>query len=80
MDSHYVLDPKLINKRGIYKDTFGSKTPFADYQLRPNVCIAMTVAPQLFNPQEKEHALDIIQSALLGPLGIYNLFLNFKFS
>jgi glycogen debranching enzyme len=42
LDANYLIDrPDLINRRGIYKDTYGSSTPFADYQLRPNSCIAM---------------------------------------
>jgi glycogen debranching enzyme len=41
-DSQYRIErPDLVNIRGIYKDTFGSSTPFADFQLRPNCCIAM---------------------------------------
>ena len=42
LDSQYEIQrPDLINRRGIYKDTFGSAISFADYQLRPNACIAM---------------------------------------
>ncbi len=33
----YAVDPKIINKRGIYKDTVGSASGWADYQLRPNL-------------------------------------------
>ena len=38
---YWIPRSDLVNRRGIYKDTFGSCTPFADYQLRPNSCIAM---------------------------------------
>jgi glycogen debranching enzyme len=42
-DEKYAADSGLVNRRGIYKDTFGSELKFGDYQLRPNVCVAMTV-------------------------------------
>ena len=43
-----------VNKRRIYKDTLGSSVPWADYQLRPNFLVALTLAPQMI---EVEHAL-----------------------
>ena len=36
-------EAKLIHRRGIYKDTVGASHRFADYQFRPNLCVAMTV-------------------------------------
>ncbi|RKP10033.1 glucanotransferase domain of glycogen debranching enzyme-domain-containing protein [Thamnocephalis sphaerospora] len=72
-DVDYKIDSALANRRGIYKDTFGSSTPFADYQFRPNFPVAMMVAPELFKP---EHALTALQRArdhLLGPLGMRTL-------
>ena len=38
-----VDEDKLVHRRGIYKDTFGASHRFADYQLRPNLCVAMVV-------------------------------------
>ncbi|KAL8274373.1 hypothetical protein Esti_001695 [Eimeria stiedai] len=48
-DSEYFLDSKLVNRRGIYKDTHRASAPWADYQLRPNACVALAVAPELFH-------------------------------
>ena len=36
-------EAKLVHRRCIYKDTLGASHRFADYQLRPNICVAMTV-------------------------------------
>lgn len=47
-----------INKRNIYKDTLNSSLPWADFQLRPNFLIALTVAPQMFNPTHARIALE----------------------
>ena len=41
-------DARLIHRRGIYKDSYGASHKFADYQLRPNCCIAMTVVRKSF--------------------------------
>lgn len=48
-DPFFHVDPKLVKKRGIYRDTFGASNRFGDYQLRPNVCIAMVVVKKKKN-------------------------------
>lgn len=50
-DKDYDIDKTLVNRRGIYKDVYKSSDGYTDYQLRPNVCVAMVVAPQLFDPE-----------------------------
>lgn len=45
----FDIDMSLVNRKGIYKDTYRSSKRYTDYQLRPNLCIAMAEAPDLFN-------------------------------
>jgi len=74
-DKNFVVDPKLITRRGVYKDIFGtpSDRAHADYQLRPNFAIAMAVAPKLFTPARALIALKTAREALVGPLGMRTL-------
>ncbi|KAF9209730.1 hypothetical protein BGZ49_001800 [Haplosporangium sp. Z 27] len=72
-DSEYVIYSELVNRRGMYKDTYGSVTPFADYQLRPNFPVAMCVAPELFDKTHALNALNLAKKVLLGPLGMRTL-------
>jgi len=72
-DAKYDIIPAIVNRRGVYKDTVGSATPFADYQFRPNFCVAMTVAPELFDPQHARKALENAAASLLGGLGMRTL-------
>ncbi|KAI8914340.1 glucanotransferase domain of glycogen debranching enzyme-domain-containing protein [Gorgonomyces haynaldii] len=49
-------DPN-VQKTEIYKDVVGATHPSAEYQLRPNLCIAM--APELFDPSHARACLEI---------------------
>ena len=49
-DDNYDINKQFVHRRGIYKDVYRSTCQYADYQLRPNVCIAMSYAPELFDP------------------------------
>lgn len=72
-DSKYDVNPKIINRRGIYKDLYKSGKEYEDYQLRPNFPIAMTVAPDLFVPEHALHALMVADKVLRGPTGMATL-------
>ncbi|KAJ3850530.1 glycoside hydrolase family 13 protein [Lentinula lateritia] len=74
-DTKYNLDSKLVNRRGIYKDVYGSGEgrEWSDYQFRPNFPIAMTVAPELFDSQHGLHALQLADKVLRSPLGMKTL-------
>jgi glycogen debranching enzyme len=70
IDSNSKESPH-INKREIYKDTLNSSIPWADYQLRPNFLIALSLAPQMINPEHARKALAQIKENLLsGPNSI----------
>jgi glycogen debranching enzyme len=72
-DSNYDVNPSIINRRGIYKDLYRSGKEYEDYQLRPNFPVAMTVAPDLFDPEHALHALQVADRNLLGPIGMKTL-------
>lgn len=72
-DSKYAINSQIVNRRGIYKDLFRSGKEYEDYQLRPNFAIAMTVAPDLFEPSHAWGALILADKVLRGPTGMATL-------
>jgi glycogen debranching enzyme len=72
-DSKFDVNPKALNRRGIYKDLYKSGKEYEDYQLRANFPIAMTVAPDLFTPEYALHALTLADKVLRGPTGMATL-------
>ena len=74
-DKDFVVNSSLVNRRGIYKDVFGSGQgrEWSDYQFRPNFPIAMTVAPELFTPERALGALKLADTVLRSRLGMMTL-------
>jgi glycogen debranching enzyme len=54
---------------GYYKDTIGCSIPSNDLQLRPNQCIALAVAPDLFDRDHAVSALEVVRKELMPGLG-----------
>jgi len=72
-DKKYIINHEYVRRRNIYKDVVGSKFIYSDYQFRPNICVAMAFAPDLFNTEHAAKSLELIQSHLAGPLGMKTL-------
>lgn len=72
-DAKYDVNAAVVNRRGIYKDLYKSGKEYEDYQLRPNFAIAMTVAPDLFEPAHALRALCLADKVLRGPVGMATL-------
>jgi glycogen debranching enzyme len=45
--AEYETHPEMINRRGIYKDSYFAKPFWADFQLRPNFPVAMVVVSRV---------------------------------
>lgn len=74
-DASYSVDSSLIDRRGIYKDVYGSSKgrEWCDYQLRANFPMAMCVAPELFDPSHAVTALQAADHALRDLIGMKTL-------
>lgn len=72
-DVKYEVNSQVVHRRGIYKDLYRSGKEYEDYQLRCNFPIAMTVAPDLFDPEHALGALKIADDVIRGPTGMATL-------
>lgn len=74
-DSSFDINPGMVNRRGIYKDVYGTPKDreWSDYQFRSNFPLAMIVAPELFTPERAMVALRQADKVLRGPLGMRTL-------
>lgn len=64
-DKNYKIQSKLVRRRGIYKDTDRSLLINTNYYLRPNVLIALGAVPGLFNMENADHYLKLVETLLL---------------
>jgi glycogen debranching enzyme len=65
-DIKFFIEERYVGVRGIYKDTVGSASEFGDYQFRPNLAVAMTGAPELFDAVHVVRCLNIMEERLMG--------------
>lgn len=74
-DGQFVIDKKLVNRRGIYKDVLNPSQAYTAYQLRPNLLVAMSHAPELFSTLNAQTCLLLVETILMeeGCMGIKTL-------
>ncbi|KAI8971904.1 glycogen debranching enzyme [Mycotypha africana] len=72
-DKDYDVISKIVNRRGIYKDVYKATEAYTEYQLRPNLFVAMVVAPELFDKSHAKECIQICREVLVGPLGMRTL-------
>ncbi|CAO3630992.1 unnamed protein product [Mucor hiemalis] len=72
-DKDYDVISKIVNRRGVYKDVYRATEAYTEYQLRPNLFIAMAVAPELFNKNHAQTCIRFCKDVLVGPLGMRTL-------
>ena len=65
--------PELVHRTGMYKDSVASGQRYPDYQLRPNLCVTLALAPDLVRPDRAWAALRVVEEVLVGPLGLATL-------
>lgn len=68
-EKNYFVPIEKDRISGYYKDNLGSSVSGSDFQVRPNMCIAMAVAPELFDRNNVLSALDVVQKELMPGLG-----------
>ena len=65
-----LMDPLAPSSSGFYKDTVGAAAFELETVLRPNQCLAMAIAPELFDPDHAYLALQSVDKALWDGAGL----------
>lgn len=70
-----LADQVKYLRSGIYKDTVMSSNLATEYQLRPNICLAISLAPEIFPKDEALKALASVEYYLIekNSLGVKTL-------
>lgn len=64
--AHYTIKPHMVRIRGMYKDVVFSPIESEEYRLRPNVLVAMSLAPELFTKENARSYLSLVKHHLLS--------------
>ena len=68
-EESYFIPEHTGRVSGYYKDTVGSQGGVTDLQIRPNMCIAMAIAPGMFERSHAATALEVVTKELMPALG-----------
>lgn len=72
---NYHIDRKFVQQTGIYKDVLGASDPATEYRFRPNIAVALAVAPEMFDKKHARIVIAKMKDELITPtsLGIKTL-------
>lgn len=65
-EGEFNLEKKFVNRKGIFKDLHMATHRWCDYQLRPNGCVALVVAAELFTNNRASNYLANVHEHLWG--------------
>ena len=76
--NNYIITPQHVKRRGIYKDTYRATHEHCDYYLRPNSCVAISIAPELFSINNADLHLEQVRDVLLVMIIMMGRYLSLK--